>query len=245
MSKITEAQVKTLKKMADCKNPLEAREMRAKAEIYPSTWTDDSSIARLMIRASYATYLATDKGREGKAGEAETRLSCMESWKYFRWTWGDCAKRPDTKTDCIRYYTDANGVKHAIHLESKTGSGDWCKVTSSSLSEGLEEETKKAEKQPSSFIWWHTPDFELLFSKAEFYQLLETYSPRKGLLTWFNSQLKAAESVGLFVIRSQPYSTSRKKTDFLISLERLSYSFDELAQHGRLVRNYELVKEGL
>lgn len=207
-----------------------ARDTLAISGIEGDTYTTDKRIARLMIRALWSACKPNDFGRDGKAGEAETRLDAMGGRKRFVWRWSDCWTRGPKEPDG----TYRAGRK-MYRVESKTGVGDWRTVHTNDFRAALEELTTE-----TGWIRWHTIDFDIFLPFEEFYQFLENYSPKKGIATWFDSHLSERKTAGEYGIKMQPYRTSRKKMTYLTQVEASGYNWDMFAKYRQLIRNADL-----
>lgn len=235
MKKITIEQIETLKEIyetGELRGDTErARDLFALSGIAVDTYTDKADTAKLMVQAYCALLKWTDKGREGKRQEAENRLDGHMAWKKFCWRWGDCLVRPTEKKDDI-YYIDGK----PIYVESKSGAGDWRIVPTDNLSDALE-----YIRREKGMIRWYNGYYDIFLPFDEFYCALASYNPKKGLATWFNSQIRPTETSGKYVLRNQCVTTSKKKMAFLVTLEEKSYNWYEFKHHKRLVRNNEIV----
>ena len=143
-------------------------------------------------------YNPADKGRWGKIGEVEERVTRWQengrSWAH----WGEFHARKSGRADV--------GDK----TEMKTGAGDWLYSYNHSTLEDIIAEY--ATKQ--TFIRWATADFIIECTWQELLEYLAEYNA-KGLATWFKSNVKYNPMISKTVVMMQEYRTSKKKLAYL------------------------------
>lgn len=161
-------------------------------------------------RLSFKLYSPKDKGRIGKHKESIKRISRMIDNGESLIAWYEFFAHSAKECDFIDSFEETEE-------EYKSGIGDWIYSEQPDFSIAIEE--YKSGMHGNIIEWEYDKyNIRMRYSFSKFFEILEAYNPKKGLLTWFTPATGKRSKGNMrkrYVWKMQSLENSGKKVAYL------------------------------